>query len=186
MSLSSFDRYASDRITLSFSRSGPCPPCPLSRLLLLCFFFLWPASLPQKALEELAVLVEVFDGVAMVGARALHEIVEVARRVMLGLRACMIGRGDRRKVSQLAAILSVLFFPLRGGALVLILALGLTFVAAFVEARWERRLLEWLDKGPWSQAVGAGTPVDAARVLVWPKPCVDRRSTQGGRQVEVR
>ena len=27
------------------------------------FFFLWPASLPQKALEELAVLVEVFDGV---------------------------------------------------------------------------------------------------------------------------
>ena len=30
-----------------------------------CFFaflFLWPASLPQKALEELAVLVEVFMG----------------------------------------------------------------------------------------------------------------------------
>ena len=39
-------------------------------------------------------------------------------------------------------ILYVLFSPLRGGALVLILALGLTFVAASVEARWERRLLE--------------------------------------------
>ena len=99
---------------------------------------------------ELVVLVEIVDGIVVVGARALHEIVEVARRVLLGPRARMIGRGNRRKVSRLAAILSVLFFPLRGGALVLILALGLTFVAASVEARWERRLLEGLDKGPWS------------------------------------
>ena len=42
----------------------------------------------------MAVLVEVFDGVVMVGARALHKIVEVARRVLLGLRARMIGRDD--------------------------------------------------------------------------------------------
>ena len=116
----------------------------------LAFFFLWPASLPQQALEELAVLVEVFDGVVMVGARALHEIMEVARRVLLGLCARVIGCGDRREVSQLAAILSVLFSPLRGGALVLILALGLTFVVASVEARWDWHLLEVLDKGPWS------------------------------------
>jgi len=34
--------------------------------------------LSQKALEELAVLIEVFDGVVMVGAWALHELVEVA------------------------------------------------------------------------------------------------------------
>ena len=60
-------------------------------------------------LEELAVLVKVFDGVVMVGARALHEIMEVARRVLLGLRARMIGRGDRREISRLAVILFVLF-----------------------------------------------------------------------------
>ena len=60
-------------------------------------------------LEELVVLVEVFDGVVMVGTRALHEIVEVARSVLLGLRACVIGHGDQREVGRLAAILSVLF-----------------------------------------------------------------------------
>ena len=76
-----------------------------------------------------------FGGVVVVGARALHEIVEVARRVLLGLRARVIGRGDRREVSRLAAILFVLFSPLRGGALILILALGLTFVVASVGAR---------------------------------------------------
>ena len=67
-----------------------------------------------------------FDGVVVVGAWALYEIMQVARRVLLGLRARMIGRGDRREVSRLAVIISVLFPPLRGGALVLILALGLT------------------------------------------------------------
>ena len=75
------------------------------------FFFPWPTSLPQQALEELAVLVEVFDEVVVVGAWALHEIVEVAQRVLLGLRARVIGHGDRREVGRLAAILSVLFFP---------------------------------------------------------------------------
>ena len=45
---------------------------------LFAFFFLWPASLPQKALEELTVHVEVFYGVVMVGAWALHELMEVA------------------------------------------------------------------------------------------------------------
>ena len=74
------------------------------------------------------------DGIVVVGARALHEIVEVARRVLLGLCACVIGRGDRREVSRLATILSILFSPLRGGALVLILALGLTFVVASIGA----------------------------------------------------
>ena len=75
------------------------------------------------------------DGIVVVGARALHEIVEVARKVLLGLRAHVIGCGDRHKVSRLAAILSVLFSPLRGGALVLILAFGLSFAVALVEAR---------------------------------------------------
>ena len=98
------------------------------------FFIPWPASLPQQALEELAVLIEMVDGIVVVGARALHEIVEVAWRVLLGLSAHVICRGGQHGVGRSAVILSVLLSPLRGGALVLILALGLTFVAALVEA----------------------------------------------------
>ena len=49
------------------------------------------------------------DGIVVVGAWALHEIVEVARRVLLGLCARVIGRDDRREVSRLVAILYVLF-----------------------------------------------------------------------------
>ena len=86
-------------------------------------------------LEELAVLVEMFDEIVVVGARALHELMKVARRVLLGLSAHVIRHGDQRGVGQSAAILSVLFSPLCGGALVLILALGLTFAVASVEAR---------------------------------------------------
>ena len=85
----------------------------------------------------------------MVGARALHELVKVAHRVLLGLSARVIYRGGQRGVGRSAAILSVLLSPLCGGALVLILALGLTFVVALVEARQKRCLLGVLDKGPW-------------------------------------
>ena len=102
----------------------------------------------------------------MVGAWAFHELVEVSRSVLLGLRARVIGRGDRRRVSRSAAILSVLFSPLRGGALVLILALGLALAPAFIGARREQRLLEVLDKGLRSRAIRTGTPVAAARVSV--------------------
>ena len=89
------------------------------------------------------------DEIVVGSARALHELVKVARRVLLGLSARVIRRGDQLGVGRSAAILSVLFSLLRGGALVLILALGLTFVAALVEARQKRRLLGVLDKGPW-------------------------------------
>ena len=82
----------------------------------------------------MVVLVEVFDGVVMVGARALHELVEVARRILLGLRARMISRGDQRGVGRSAAILSVLFPPLHGGAFILIPALGLALALASVGA----------------------------------------------------
>ena len=58
---------------------------------------------------ELVVLVEVFDGVSVVGAWALHELMEVAGRALLGLRARMISRGDQRGVGRLAVILSILF-----------------------------------------------------------------------------
>ena len=86
----------------------------------------------------------------MVGARALHELVEVARRVLLGLLACAISRGDQRRVGRSAAIFSVLFAPLHGGALILILALGLAFAPASVGARQERCLMDVFDKGSWS------------------------------------
>ena len=70
----------------------------------------------------------------MVGAWALHEHMEVARRVLLGLLACVINRGDQRGVGRTAAIFSILFPLLRGGALVLILVLGLAFASTSVEA----------------------------------------------------
>ena len=89
------------------------------------------------------------DGIVVVGARALHELMKVARRVLLGLSARVIYHGGQRGVGRSAVILSVLLSPLCGGALILILALGLTFVVALVEARQKRRLLGVLDKGPW-------------------------------------
>ena len=98
------------------------------------FFVPRPASLPQQALEELVVLVEMVDGIVVVGAWALHELVKVARRVLLGLSAHVIRYGDQRGVGRSAVILSVLF-PLCVGALVLILALGLTFAVASVGAQ---------------------------------------------------
>ena len=127
-----------------------------------------------------------FDGVVMVGARDLHELMEVARRVLLGLCARMISYGDQRGVGRSVVILSVLFPPLRGGALVLILALGLALAPASVGARRGRRLLEVLDKGPRSRAIRAGTPVAAACVSVWPKPRVYRQSVRSVRQVKTR
>ena len=45
------------------------------RLFVISFF--WPAGLSEQTFEELAVLVEVFDRVGMVGAWAIHELVEV-------------------------------------------------------------------------------------------------------------
>ena len=91
-----------------------------------------------------------FYGVVVVGAWALHELVEVAGRALLGLRARMISRGDQRRVGWSAAILSVLFPPLHGGAFVLIPTLSLALASASVGAQRERRLLGVLDKGPWS------------------------------------
>ena len=50
---------------------------------LLAFSFLRPAGLSQKMLEELAVLVEVLDGVGVVGAWSLHELVESSSLVLV-------------------------------------------------------------------------------------------------------
>ena len=47
---------------------------------LLALSFFRPTGLSQEALEELTVLIEVLDGVSMVGVGAIHELVEVVRQ----------------------------------------------------------------------------------------------------------
>ena len=56
--------------------------------------------------------------VGVVGAWALHELIEVVGLALLGLLARMIGRGDQSGVGQSAPILLVLFAPLSGGSFV--------------------------------------------------------------------
>ena len=62
-----------------------------------CLFvisFFRPTGQSKETFEELTVLVEVFDGVGMVGAWAVHELVEVVRQPLLGLPAHTISHGD--------------------------------------------------------------------------------------------
>jgi uncharacterized membrane protein (DUF441 family) len=47
---------------------------------LLTLAFFRPIGLSQETLEELAVFVEVLDGVSVVGAWAIHELVKVVRQ----------------------------------------------------------------------------------------------------------
>ena len=104
--------------------------------------------------EELTVLVEVFDGVGMVGARTVHEFVEVVRQPLLGLLAHAISRGDHRGVVRSAPILFVLLAPLCGGALILVHALGLAFVPTPVEDRFDRFLAGGMVSGDVEQVTG--------------------------------
>ena len=104
--------------------------------------------------EELTVLLEVFDGVGMVGARAIHELVEVVKQAMLGLLPCTINCGDQCGVGRLASTLFVLLAPLRGGALVLVLALGLALVPASVEDRSDCLLTGGMVHGDVEQVSG--------------------------------
>ena len=105
-------------------------------------------------LEELIVLVEVFYGVIVVGAWALHELVEVVRQALLGLLARVISHGDQRGVGRSTPIVLVLFAPLRGGALILILALGLAFIPASTEYRSDRLLAGGMVRGDVEQVAG--------------------------------
>jgi len=168
---------------LRFKETIPVLACRATPLgcRLLAVSLLWPTGLSEETFEELALLVEVFDGVGVIEAQTIHEFVEVAWRVLLGLSARVICRGGQCRVGWSAEILSVLLSPLCGGAFILILALGLAFVVAPIKARHKRHLLGVLDKGPWCQTIRARTPTDTARVLVRPKPRIDRRSAWGGR-----
>ena len=110
----------------------------------------------------------------------------MVREALLGLLARVISRGDQRGVGQSAKIFLVLFAPLRGGALVLILALGLAFVPTSIEALRERRSLDVSAKGKWSRAIRAGTLVAVVSVLVRPEPLVYMRLVRSGRRVKMR
>ena len=132
--------------------------------LLLAFPFLWLSGLPQEALEELAVLVEVLDGVGMVGARTLHELVEVVGLALLGLLAIMIGCGDQGWVGRSAPILLVLLAPLHGGALALVLALGLALAPASTKDRSDRLLAGGMVRGDVKQVAG-GTGLHIAELV---------------------
>ena len=100
----------------------------------------------------------------MVGARALHELVEVVQEALLGLLARVISHGDQRRVGRSALILLVLLAPLCGGALILVLALGLALVLASVEDRSDCLLIEGVVHGNVEQVAG-GTGLQAAKLV---------------------
>ena len=102
--------------------------------------------------------------VGVVGAQALHELIEVVRKDLLGLLACVISHGDQREVGRSTAIFSILFAPLRGGALVLILALGLDFVLASIEDRSNHLLVGGMVRGDVEQVAG-GMGLRAAKLV---------------------
>ena len=80
------------------------------------------------------------DGVGVVCAWALHELVEVVGQALLGMLARTIGCGDQSGVGRSVLILLVLFAPLRGGVLVLVLTLSLALVPASTKDHSDRLL----------------------------------------------
>ena len=131
---------------------------------LLALSFLRPASLSQKALEEFTVLVEVLDRVGMVGACALHKLAEVVRLALLGLLAHAISHGEQRGVCRSAPILFVHFAPLRGGALILVLTLGLALVPASAKNCSDRLLTGGMVRGDVEQVTG-GSGLQTAELV---------------------
>ena len=73
---------------------------------------------------------------------------------LLGLLARTIGHGDQNRVGWSTPILLVLFAPLHGGALVLILVLGLALVLASVKDRSDCLLAGGVVRGDVEQVTG--------------------------------
>ena len=73
---------------------------------------------------------------------------------LLGLLARMIGHGDESRVGWSALILLVLFAPMRGGAFLLVLALGLAFVLASSKDYSNRLLIRGMVRGDVEQVMG--------------------------------
>ena len=103
-------------------------------------------------------------GVSMVGAGAIHELVEVVRQALLGLLARAISCGDQHGVGLSVPILLVLLAPLRGGALILVLALGLALVPAFTKDCSDHLLTEGMVHGDVEQVAG-GTGLQIAELV---------------------
>ena len=92
------------------------------------------------------------------------SFVEVVKQALLGLLAHAISYGDQRGVVRSAPILFVLFAPLHGGALVLVLALGLAFVSASIKDRLNCLLAGGVVRGNLEQVVG-GTWLHTAELV---------------------
>ena len=90
----------------------------------------------------------------MVGAWALHELVEVVGLTLLVLLAHTIGHGDQSRVGWLGPILFILFAPLRRGAPALVLALSLALVPTVAEDRADHILARGMVHGDVEQVVG--------------------------------
>ena len=82
----------------------------------------------------------------------------------MGLLARVISRSDQRGVGRSATNFLVLFSPLRGGALVLILAIGLAFVPASVEDCYDCLLARGMVRGDVKQVAG-GTGLHTAKLV---------------------
>ena len=104
--------------------------------------------------EELTILVEVLDGIGMVGAGAIHELAEVVRQALLGLLAHAISHGDQHGVGLSASILLVLLAPLGGGALVLVLTHGIALVLVSIEDCFNHLLAKGMVRGNIKQVAG--------------------------------
>ena len=105
-----------------------------------------------------------FDGVGVVGARAIHEFVEVVRQALLGLLARAVSCSDQRGVVQSAPVIFVLLALLCGGALILVSVFGLAFVLASVEDCSDRLLAGGVVSGDVEQVMG-GTGLQAAELV---------------------
>ena len=100
----------------------------------------------------------------MVGVWTLHELVKVVGLALLGLLAHTIGCDDQSGVGRSAPILLVLFAPLCGGALVLVIALGLALVPTSTKDSSDRLLAGGVVRGDVEQVAG-GSGLQTAKLM---------------------
>ena len=88
----------------------------------------------------------------------------MVRLALLGLLACAISYGDQRRVGRSALILLVLLAPLRAGALILVLVLGLALVLASVKDRSDLLLMGGVVHGD-IELVASGPGLQTAKLV---------------------
>ena len=114
--------------------------------------------------KKLAVLVEIFDGIGVVGAWTLHELVEVVGLALLGLLAHAVDCGDQSLVGRSTSTLLVVLALFCGGALTLVLALGHAPVPIAAEDRLDHLLAGGVVRGDVEQVMG-GTGLHTAELV---------------------